>query len=104
LLGECVPRAHLYERVHHEVGEAVRRDLPSFAGARVLRRLRLGEVRERRLEPARQRRRIERSAQLAEELVVLRDLPEEEVDVGPYAGRRVRAEVVEALGEVVDEL
>ena len=59
--------------------------------ARVLRGLRRREVRVRRLEPARERRRVERRAELAEVLVALRDLPEEEVGLGPHARRRVRA-------------
>jgi hypothetical protein len=47
---------------------------------------------------------VERGAELAEVLVALRDLPEEEVDLRPDADARVRAEAVEAAGEVLDRL
>ena len=63
--------------------------------ARVLRGLRRREVRVRRLEPARERRPVQRRAELAEVLVALGDLPEEEVGLGPDAGRRVGAQRVQ---------
>src|SRR5262249_2737139 len=55
------------------------------------------------VDPPRERRRVERGAELAQVLVTLRDLPEEEVAVGPDAGRRVRVEGVEARPELVDD-
>ena len=103
-LGQRVPRPHLYERIDDEVGEAVRRDLPRLARARVLRRLRRREVRVGRLEPAREGRAVERRTELLERLVTVRDLPEEEVGVGPDAGGAVRAQVLEALREGVHDL
>ena len=102
ILGERVPRAHLDERIDDEVGEAVRRDLSRLARARVLRRLRRREVRVRRLEPAGELCPVERGAELAEVVVALGDLPEEEVGLGPDAGRRVRAQMLEPLRERVD--
>ena len=84
--------AHLHERVDDEVRQLpAARSAGRLRAARVLRRLRRREVRVRRLEPARERRRVERRAELAEVLVAARDLPEEEVDVGPDARRRVGA-------------
>src|SRR6266511_4152423 len=45
-----------------------------------------------------------RYGELAERLVALRDLPEEEVGVGPHAGAGVRAQVLEARCEFLDRL
>ena len=47
---------------------------------------------------------VQRGAELAERLVAVGDLPEEEVGLRAHAGRRVRAQVVEAVGEVLDDL
>ena len=101
---ERVPRPHLHERVDDEVRRALRDDLPRPARLRVLRRLRRREVRVRRLEPAGERRRVQRRAELAEVLVALGDLPEEEVAVRPDAGRRVRAQALDPLGPRLDDL
>ena len=103
-LGQRVPGAHLHERVDDEVRRALRDDLAGLARARVLGGLRRRQVRVRRLEPARERRPVERGPELAEVVVALRDLPEEEVRLGADAGRRVAAERVEAVGELLDHL
>ena len=47
-------------------------------------------------------RRVQCGAELPEVLVAGRDLPEEEIDVGTDAGRRVGPQVVEPLGVLVD--
>src|SRR4029079_170755 len=79
-------------------------DLPRLAGHRVLRRLRRREVVERRLHPAGERRRVQLSAELAQIVVALRDLPEEEVAVGPNAGAGVRAKAGHPLGPRLDHV
>ena len=104
LLRQRVPRPHLHERVDDEVRRALRHDLPRLPRARVLRGLRRREVRVRRLEPAGERRAVQRRAELAEVLVALGDLPEEEVAVRPHARDRVRAERGHAPGPVLDDL
>ena len=47
-----------------------------------------------------QRRRVERRSELAEVVVPLGDLPEEEIGLGPHAARRVRPQRLEATCEV----
>ena len=108
LVGERVPGAHLHEGIDDEVRRALADDLPRAPGARVLRCLRRREVRVRRLEPARERRRVERGAELAEVLVALGDLPEEEVGrpaARPWSstrgGSKRGANVLDHLGERV---
>ncbi len=81
-----VPGAELHERVDDEVRRAARGHLARLSRLRVLRGLRRREVRVRRLEPAGDRRPVQRRAQLAEVLVAVGDLPEEEVAVGADAG------------------
>ena len=51
----------------------------------------------------RERRRVQRCSELPEGLVALGDLPEEEVGVRPDTRRRVRTQVVKAVGEVLDD-
>ena len=86
LLGERVPRTDLHERIHDEVGRALRTDLARapraavYCEALVVARYEYG------VEPPRERRRVQRRAELAEILVARRDLPEEEV--GRRHGRR----------------
>src|SRR6185437_11487704 len=103
-LRKRVPGSHLHERVDDEIGETVRRDLARLARLRVLRSLRRREIRVRRLEPAGERRSVERSAELAEGVVALRDLPEEEVRLGTDAYGRIHAQMVEAVREMLDDL
>src|SRR5204862_6780331 len=58
----------------------------------------------RRLEPRRKRRAVQRRAELAEVLVALGDLPEEEIAVGTHAGERVGAQPIHPSGPVLDHL
>ena len=71
LVRERVPRPHLHERVDDEVRRALGNDLARLARRRVLGRLRRREVRVGRLEPTRQRRRVELGAEVAEVVVGL---------------------------------
>ena len=75
-----------------------------FRRVRVLRGLRGREVVVGDVHPRRERRRVEGRAELAEVVVALRDLPEEEVAVGADAGRRVGVQRVEARRELLDHL
>ena len=97
LLRQCIPRAHLHERIDDEVRRAARHDLPGTASARVLRCPRRGEVRVRRLQPGGERRRVELCAELLEVEIALGDLPEEEVAVSPNACGRVDVQMVESM-------
>src|SRR5439155_12598739 len=83
---------------------ALRRDPARPPRARVLGRLRRREKRVGRLQPRRERGRVQRGAELAEILVALRDLPEEEVGLRADARRGVAAERVEPRREVLDDL
>src|SRR5262249_50675591 len=56
------------------------------------------------LQPAGQRRRVQRRAELAEQVVTVADLPEEEVAVRADARARVRPQVLEARRERLDRL
>ena len=101
---ERVPRPHLHERVDDEVRRPLRDDLPRPAGLGVRRGLRRREVVVRRLQPAGERRPVQRRAELAEVGVALGDLPEEEVDVGADARGRVGAQVLEAVAPALDDV
>src|SRR5262249_26023954 len=78
--------------------------LPRLARARVLRGLGRREVRVGSLEPAGERRRVECGAELAEQVVTVADLPEEEVAVGTDSCARVGPQVLEAGHERLDRL
>ena len=103
-LGERVPRAHLHERVDDQVGRALREDLPGPPRVRVRGGLRGRQVVVGDVHPAGERRRVQRRAELAEVVVALGDLPEEEVAVGPDPGRRVHVQGVEPRRELVHGL
>ena len=103
-LREGVPRPHLHERIDDEIWRPLRHELPRATRIGVLRGLRRREVRIGRRQPAGERRAVQRRAELTERLVALRDLPEKEIGLGTYAGRRVRAQVVETVGELLDDV
>src|SRR5581483_2967569 len=75
--------------------KALRHDLARLARLGVLRGPRGREVRVRRLEPPGERGGVERGAELTEVVVALGDLPEEEVRLGPDAGRGVGTQMLE---------
>src|SRR5205085_5745419 len=85
-----------------EVGRALGNDLSRLAGRGVLRSLRGCQIGIRRLERGGERRAVQCRAGLAEILVSLGDLPEEEVAVGADAGDGVGAQRVHAAGPVLD--
>ena len=101
---EGVPGAHLHEWVNDQIGRALRHHPARAPRLRVFRRLRGGEIGVGRLEPASEWGCVQRRSQLAEIVVALCDLPEEEVTVGPHSADRVRAERVHPGGPVLDDL
>src|SRR4051794_39173948 len=86
VFGKRVPAPDLDERGDDQVRRALRCDLARPPAGRVPRGLCRGEIVVRRLQPGRERGRVERGAELPEILVALGDLPEEEVLLRPDAG------------------
>ena len=104
LLRKGVPGPHLDEGIDDEVGGFLGNELARLARRRVLGRLRRREVGVGSLEPACERRPVQGGAQLAEVLVALGDLPEEEVAIGADARHRVSPQGVHPSGPVLDHL
>jgi hypothetical protein len=104
LLRKRVPGAELHERIDDEVRRALRDDLPGAPRRRVLGGLGGGEIGVGRLEIARERGGVQLRAELAEILIALGDLPEEEVRIWAHAGRRIGAQRRHPPGPFLDDL